>query len=34
MGKPFSASMPNTAEMPANKIVISNVMRMKAGQEW
>ena len=33
MGRPFSASMPNTAEIPANRIVISNVTTMNAGQE-
>ena len=32
MGRPFRASMPNTAEIPANKIVISNVITMNAGQ--
>ena len=33
MGKPFRASMPRTAEIPANRIVISNVMTMNAGHE-
>ena len=33
MGRPFSASMPNTAEIPAKRIVISNVITMNAGQE-
>ena len=33
MGNPFRASMPSTAEIPAKRIVISNVITMKAGQE-
>ena len=33
MGRPFRASMPKTAEIPAKRIVISNVMTMNAGQE-
>ncbi len=33
MGNPLSANMPNTAERPANKIVISNVTMMNDGQE-
>src|SRR5262249_226477 len=33
IGKPLSANIPNTAAMPANRIVISNVTTMNAGQE-
>ena len=32
IGKPFSASMPSTAESAANRIVHSNVTGMKAGK--
>src|SRR5260370_3556938 len=34
MGNPFSASMPNTAEIPPKRIVISKVATMNAGHEW
>ena len=34
IGSPFSASMPNTAESPENRIVISKVTMMNDGHEF